>query len=388
MSNRSKYTSSTTGILFALVATAIVVYHMASVVSLIQGPLEHQIVHLGMMFLVVFGAALLSRPGLAGNIAWSLCLIVGLGVIVYMRVNYEYLLDVVGFPENPDMVVGVLLVIVVLVGTWMSWGNVFPGLAVIMIVYFFWGHHLPDPLYHPKIDFDLGISNLGIGFSGVFGSLLSVMANFGFNLVIFGALLGRLLCGWVCPFGFLQDLLHKIPSPKFTAPDWTANIKYVVLIVSVFLLPFMLGEGTVWSYCRFCPVAAIQVTLPWAAKNGVALFQWYHWVKIGLMVVILVTVVFSSRIFCRALCPIGALMAVFNYVSFWRVKPPTQACISCRKCDKNCPTGVHPSERIQNGLPPSHNLDCVLCHECSSVCPVKGKLAEDDSAPPQTEPAA
>ncbi|MBT4263277.1 MAG: TRAP transporter fused permease subunit [Deltaproteobacteria bacterium] len=189
MSNRSKYTSSTTGILFALVATAIVVYHMASVVSLIQGPLEHQIVHLGMMFLVVFGAALLSRPGLAGNIAWSLCLIVGLGVIVYMRVNYEYLLDVVGFPENPDMVVGVLLVIVVLVGTWMSWGNVFPGLAVIMIAYFFWGHHLPDPLYHPKIDFDLGISNLGIGFSGVFGSLLSVMANFGFNLVIFGALL-------------------------------------------------------------------------------------------------------------------------------------------------------------------------------------------------------
>ena len=208
------------------------------------------------------------------------------------------------------------------------------------------------------------------------------------TLVIFGALLGRLLCGSVCPFGFLQDLLHKIPSPKFTAPDWTANIKYVVLIVSVFLLPFMLGEGTVWSYCRFCPVAAIQVTLPWAAKNGVALFQWYHWVKIGLMVVILVTVVFSSRIFCRALCPIGALMAVFNYVSFWRVKPPTQACISCRKCDKNCPTGVHPSERIQNGLPPSHNLDCVLCHECSSVCPVKGKLAEDDSAPPQTEPAA
>jgi TRAP transporter 4TM/12TM fusion protein len=189
MSKRFEYTTSTPGILFAIVATAIFVYHMAAVVSLIQGPIEHQVVHLGLMFLVVFGAAVLQSPNGAGRTVWIVCLFVGVAVIVYIRVNYEYLLDMVGFPENPDMVVGVLLVIVVLVGTWMAWGNIFPSLAVIMIAYFFWGHHLPSPFYHPKIDLDLGISYLGIGFSGIFGSLLSVMANFGFNLVLFGALL-------------------------------------------------------------------------------------------------------------------------------------------------------------------------------------------------------
>ena len=200
------------------------------------------------------------------------------------------------------------------------------------------------------------------------------------TLVVFGALLGRMLCGWVCPFGFLQDLLHRIPSRKFTAPGWTASIKYVVLALTVFLIPFFLGADTLFSFCRFCPAAAIQVTLPWAAKNGFGAFQWYQWVKIGLMVVTLIAAVFSSRLFCKVLCPIGALMAVFNYVSFWRVKVPTQACVSCSECDKVCPTDVNPSERILKGLPPSHNLDCVLCHECRSVCPVKEKSAERELA--------
>ena len=51
------------------------------------------------------------------------------------------------------------------------------------------------------------------------------------TVLIIGVFLGRFLCGWVCPFGFLQDLLHKIPSPKFRLPRWTAAIKYVVLVV-------------------------------------------------------------------------------------------------------------------------------------------------------------
>ena len=124
MLKQSEYTTSTPGILFAIVATAIFVYHMAAVVRLIQGPMEHQVVHLGMMFLVVFGAAVLKSPKGAGRIAWIVCLAAGITAIVYIRVNYEYLLDMVGFPENQDMVIGVILVLVVLIGTWMAWGNI------------------------------------------------------------------------------------------------------------------------------------------------------------------------------------------------------------------------------------------------------------------------
>ena len=82
------------------------------------------------------------------------------------------------------------------------------------------------------------------------------------TILLAGALLGRIFCGWLCPFGYVQDLLHKIPSRKFRMPEWTGYIKYVVLALMVFLLPFLLGELTIFSFCRICPVATLEVTTP------------------------------------------------------------------------------------------------------------------------------
>ncbi len=173
----------------AITALLILVYHMASNVMLIQGPMQHQIIHLGMMFLIVFGSEILNGKNNVRRVLCALCLIVGILATVYMRYNYDLLEDIVGFPEKWEMIVGVALVSVVIIGAWLFWGAVFPVLALILIAYYFWGHLLPGSLYHSKIDFDLGISNLSVGFSGIFGSLLAVMANFGVNLVIFGSLL-------------------------------------------------------------------------------------------------------------------------------------------------------------------------------------------------------
>ena len=75
------------------------------------------------------------------------------------------------------------------------------------------------------------------------------------TVLLLGVFLGRLLCGWVCPFGLLQDLLYKMPGPKFHMPKWTVNVKYVVLLVTVILLPFFLGEQTMLSFCRWCPAS-------------------------------------------------------------------------------------------------------------------------------------
>ena len=164
-------------------------YHMMSVVYLFQGPIEHQIVHLGLMFLIVFLDAFDSSRKSERKIFWLACLFIGLAAAAYMRIQYDHLEDVIGFPETRDMVVGVALLAVVIVGTWLAWGPIFPVLTITLIVYFFWGHLLPPPLHHPKMPFDLGISYLDVGLSGVFGTLLAVMANFGVNLLVFGALL-------------------------------------------------------------------------------------------------------------------------------------------------------------------------------------------------------
>lgn len=193
------------------------------------------------------------------------------------------------------------------------------------------------------------------------------------TVLLIGVLLGRLLCGWMCPFGFLQDLLHRIPSPKLFLPRWTNKIKYLVLILMVFLIPFLLGEETMYSFCRICPASALQVTIPHLITAGFGTVTIATIVKLAILVGVLVLVVFSSRAFCKLFCPIGALLAPLNLISYWTVKLPTENCISCKRCDRACITDAEPSSRIAEGIPPNRALECVVCHECQPVCPKKTK---------------
>lgn len=193
-------------------------------------------------------------------------------------------------------------------------------------------------------------------------------------LLVVGALIGRMLCGWVCPFGFLMDMLYKIPGPKFGLPAWTGYIKYVVLVTTVFVLPFMWGEETLYSFCRVCPASALEVTVPNLVTGGFEGIEVSTVVKLGLLAGVLVLGVFSSRSFCKVFCPIGALLGPLNHISFWAIRPhAAQPCTACKKCDQVCPTNGRPLSRIAKGVPPNRAMDCVVCHDCQKVCPERPK---------------
>ena len=189
------------------------------------------------------------------------------------------------------------------------------------------------------------------------------------TILLFGVLIGRLFCGWACPFGFLQDMLYKIPSPKFVLPAWTGYLKYVALVAMVFAIPWFFGENSPFSFCRICPASALQVTLPVIIDSGATSLRTTTVVKLVILVLVLVTVVFSSRAFCKVLCPIGAMLAPLNHVCAWVVRPPKSPCVECERCDRVCPTHVEPSLRMGKGKSPSRVLDCILCHECQKPCP-------------------
>ena len=189
------------------------------------------------------------------------------------------------------------------------------------------------------------------------------------TVLLVGVLAGRLLCGWVCPFGFLLDLLYKIPSPKIELPLWTGYLKYLMLILTVILLPFLLGESTLYSFCRICPASALQVSIPNLISQHAPGITVALAVKLGFLLVVLVLAVFSSRSFCKTLCPIGALLAPLNYISFWAIHMPmTRPCTSCKRCDRVCPSDAQPSSRISKGVPPNRTPECVVCHDCQNTC--------------------
>lgn len=210
------------------------------------------------------------------------------------------------------------------------------------------------------------------------GSLQAVIGSSKFSfayyivgiLVLFGVLFGRLVCGFLCPFGWFQELLHKIPSEKFSTKKLKAltYLKYVILAVFVIILPMTIvnevGMGDPW-FCKWlCPVGILEGALPlsivnsgiWAALG--ALFTW----KFCLLVGIITLSVFFYRPFCKWICPLGAFYALFNKLSFYRFSIDKNKCTSCGACSNVCKMDIDIYKT------PNHT-ECIRCGDCVRTCP-------------------
>lgn len=189
------------------------------------------------------------------------------------------------------------------------------------------------------------------------------------TVLLLGVLIGRLLCGWMCPFGLIQDLLYKLPTNKLNLPAWCGYIKYGVLALMVVALPFVFGEQTLFSFCRYCPASALQVTIPNLIMNGWADSGYLTAIKLGILVFVLLLAIVSTRSFCRVFCPIGAVLAPLNYITFWKIRVPVQNCAGCGKCNQACLQQGQPMSRIAQGISPNQAAECILCYECQTICP-------------------
>ncbi len=192
------------------------------------------------------------------------------------------------------------------------------------------------------------------------------------SLMLFGILLGRLVCGFLCPFGLVQDLLHKIPTRKFRVPRHVDRalrlLKYVVLfgmVVGLSLLVTTEAGVTPPFFCEFlCPAGTLGAGIPLLLANedlravAGALFDW----KLLVLVAILVAAVLVPRPFCRYLCPLGALYGLFNRFSFYRMGVDEGRCVGCGSCDRACPMGVE--VRANPNSP-----ECIRCGACRKACP-------------------
>ena len=191
-------------------------------------------------------------------------------------------------------------------------------------------------------------------------------------LMLFGAALGRVVCGFLCPFGLVQDLLYKIPLPKkrkrLPGDRFLKWIKYVLLALFCVLLPMVIvdavGQGKPWFCAYVCPSGTFLGGLPMVAANAglrTALGWLWRW-KLALLIGVLVLSVFYYRPFCRCLCPLGAIYGCFNPVALLRYRLNEEACIHCGKCQTVCPFELDPSKT------PNH-AECIRCGRCLDACP-------------------
>ena len=193
-------------------------------------------------------------------------------------------------------------------------------------------------------------------------------------LAAVGVLVGRFICGWLCLFGLLQELLYKIPVPKLRIPDRVDRplryLKYVILAVFVVGLPLFYrsryGAGEPF-FCKYlCPVGTLEGGVPLVLLNDVLrptlgwLFRW----KMLILILCILSSMVIYRPFCKYICPLGAFYSLFQAVSIVRIHVDSDACVNCGACHRVCGMNVDP-HRTPN------SVECIRCGECMKACPVQ-----------------
>ena len=190
-------------------------------------------------------------------------------------------------------------------------------------------------------------------------------------ILLYGILFGRWICGFLCPFGLIQDLVYKIKTPKLKKSGFTralSYLKYVILAVFVFIIPlaYAFRDFPLPAFCKYiCPAGTLEGAIGLLSNQLnsellVMLGPLFTW-KFVLLICFLVGAVFAYRFFCRFFCPLGALYGLFNKIALVGVKLDRPKCIDCGLCQSKCKMDIrHVGDR-----------ECINCGECMSVCPTK-----------------
>ena len=190
--------------------------------------------------------------------------------------------------------------------------------------------------------------------------------------MIVGAFFGRLVCGWLCPFGLVQDLLYKIPFfkklKKLPGDKFLKWLKFVILALFVIILPLFavdaFGQGSPW-FCEYiCPSGTLGAGIPLTILNeGLrSIVGWLYTWKVAILVVIVFLSILVYRPFCRYLCPLGAIYGLFNPVSLYRYRIDESKCTSCGACGKACKMDI---KTFKN----PNSIECIRCGDCIKACP-------------------
>lgn len=180
------------------------------------------------------------------------------------------------------------------------------------------------------------------------------------TLLLFSALFGRMMCGWLCPFGWFQEMVGRLRRKKSLVPAPLTYLRFAVLAGLVFVIPYYTHQP--W-FSKLCPMGALEGGLlqPLFNPELRSMMQEWWWFKQILLVGTIATMLFWKRPFCAVICPLGAIFSLFQRVSAWEIRFAEERCVNCLWCVRHCPQGIDPRTDV-NGR------RCIGCLECQK-CP-------------------
>lgn len=181
-------------------------------------------------------------------------------------------------------------------------------------------------------------------------------------------LVGNVFCGWICPFGAVQDALSWVSRtahlPQLTIPArYDRVLRYGRYVVLAVVLYFSVSTTKLW-FSDYDPYVTL-FGLGWLFELNFSTM----WIGLTILVLILGGSLLVERLWCRYLCPLGAVFAITSRFSLLRIRRSKAVCTDCTLCNTPCPVGIEPSK-----AKPFVSTDCIGCLDCVAACPVKGAL--------------
>jgi polyferredoxin len=236
------------------------------------------------------------------------------------------------------------------------------GITLIVVVLLINGVLNSAHGFCPYASICFGVMSAKLSF-GVLLFPIAVIA--GLTIAVTTIFWGRRFCGYVCPFGTVQELIFNL-NPKsrnnrqLQLPIWLHRFLKVFKYVILFITILAIFRSVQYGYMRFCPVLAVSNPLGITIYSALTLFA------------IFVVGFFINRFWCRYLCPYAALMNVFQYIGkilkipSKRIQVNEELCRDCKLCSKNCPMqiDVHAQKRVTD-------VNCIFCLKCLQSCPAE-----------------
>ncbi|MGA2692894.1 MAG: 4Fe-4S binding protein [Opitutaceae bacterium] len=197
-------------------------------------------------------------------------------------------------------------------------------------------------------------------------------------VIVLTLLFGRVFCGWICPFGALHQftgwLTRKWRRPKqridanqyHPAQAWKYAILLSLLIAAASPLRRTAMASLQTGLLDPIPLIHRSVNLAVLSVLGIGSAGERFYSGAGLIGGLFLTFVLLNlavpRLYCRFVCPLGALLGLIGRLAPWGIGVRKATCTECRLCDLNCEGACQPQG-------PFHASECLMCMNCLDDCP-------------------